>query len=194
MTELAMVVQRALTLEGAKAMSTTRRIGIALLALVTVAACKEEPLTPSSSVDLEGPAYPIQANVQGSPGDRAAMQQIVTTFDQAWNAGDAVTYAGQYADITDWVGPTGSVITDPGALVGLYTFILTVALPGTDRQSTIRNLTFLTGTVAVLDIDARVIGGSLPPEGIQALEKNVLVKRAGEWRIVQHQQTFVTPN
>jgi hypothetical protein len=175
-------------------MSTTgRRIGIALLTIVTVAACKEEPLAPDSNGASAGPTIAIQANVQGSPGDRAAMQQIVTTFDRAWTAGDAVTYAGQYAG-AEWVGPTGVILTDPNAITGLYSFLFTVALPGTIRQSTIRNLTFLTGTVAVLDIEARVTGGSLPPPGLHALEKNILVKHANEWRIVQHQQTIVVPD
>jgi len=175
-------------------MSTSLRTGIALLTIAAATACKEEPLTPSSSGDLGGePAFAIQANVTGSPGDRAAIQQIVTTFDQAWTAGDAVTYAGQYAG-ADWVGPTGTVLTDPGAITGLYSFLFSVALPGTTRQSTIRNLTFLAGTIAVLDIDARVTGGSIPPPGLQAMEKNVLVKRAGGWQILQHQQTLVTPS
>jgi uncharacterized protein (TIGR02246 family) len=171
--------------------ATRKRIGIALLTIAAMTGCKEEPLTAGSDLG-EGSGAVLQANVSGSPGDWAAIQQIVTTFDQAWTAGDALTYAGQYADITDWVGPNGAVITDPGALTGLYTFVLGVALPGTTRQSTIRNLTFLTGTVAILNIDARVTGGPLPPPvAIQAMEKNILVKRAGGWRIVQHQQTIV---
>jgi hypothetical protein len=33
----------------------------------------------------------------------------------------------------------------------------------------------------------------VPPPGLQALEKNVLVKHASEWRIVHHQQTIVAP-
>jgi uncharacterized protein (TIGR02246 family) len=170
------------------------RIGLVVLTISAVTGCKDEPLTSTSITDLsEGSVSAIQANVSGSPLDRAAIQQIVTTFDQAWTAGDAVRYAGQYAVVTDWVGPTGAVVTDPSSLIGLYTFIFTVALPGTTRESTIRNLTFLTGTIAVLDIDARVTGAQLPPEGLRALEKNILEKHAGGWRIIQHQQTLVVP-
>jgi uncharacterized protein (TIGR02246 family) len=168
------------------------RVGLALFTFSAVTGCKDEPLTSTSITDLSEVSA-IQSNVTGSPVDRAEIQQIVTTFDQAWTAGDAVRYAGQYAGITDWVGPTGAVVTDPSSLIGLYTFVLTVALPGTIRQSTIRSLTFLTGTIAVLDIDARVTGASLPPGGLRALEKNILAKHAGEWRIIQHQQTPVVP-
>ena len=169
------------------------RIGLVLLTISAVTGCKDEPLTATSITDLnEGSVSAIQANVTGSPVDRAEIQQIVTTFDQAWTAGDAVTYAGQYAG-AEWVGPTGTVLTDPGAITGLYTFLFAVALQGTTRQSTIRNLTFLTGTIAVLDIDTRVTGTGLPPAGLRALEKNILVKHAGGWRIIQHQQTLVVP-
>ena len=170
------------------------RVGIALLTLAIVTACKDEPLTSTSITDLsEESVSAIQANVTGSPGDRAAIQQIVTTFDQAWTAGDAVTYAGQYAG-AEWVGPTGTVLTDPAAITGLYSFLFAVALQGTVRQSTIRNLTLLTGTIAVLDIDAVVTGAALPPQGLAAREKNVLRKQAGVWRIIQHQQTLVVPD
>jgi hypothetical protein len=93
------------------------------------------------------------------------------------------------------------VLTAPAAITALSTTIVTFALPGTTRESTIRNLTFLTGTVAVLDIEARVTGFTSPPPGvvpgqpgvIRALEKNILLKRSGQWSIVQHQQTAVAP-
>ena len=133
---------------GVEAMSARgTRIGLVLLTISAITGCKDEPLTSTSITDLNGGSVSaIQASVTGSPVDRAEIQQIVTTFDQSWTAGDAVTYAGQYAGITDWVGPTGAVVKDPSSLIGLYTFVLTVALPGTIRQSTIRNLTFLSGT------------------------------------------------
>jgi hypothetical protein len=93
------------------------------------------------------------------------------------------------------------VLTDPAAITGLYTALFTFVFPNTTRRSSIRNLTFLTGRIAVLDIDTRVKGFESLPPGIvpwrprvlRALEKNVLVKRRGEWRIVQHQQTLLAP-
>ena len=129
------------------------------------------------------------------------MQQIVATFDAAWTGQDPVTYAAQYAG-AGWIGPNGAIQTNPAIITAIYTGILTVSpLAGSVRQSTIRSLTFLTGTIAVLDIDARVTGFAAPPPGVvpwqpgtlRALEKNILVKRAGEWRILRHQQTFVAP-
>jgi hypothetical protein len=100
---------------------------------------------------------------------------------------DPVTYAAQYGSVIDWVGPTGTILNDPAAITALYTFLFSNVFAGTTRISTIRNLTFLSGTIAVLDIETEVIGFA------RALEKNVLIKRAGEWRILLHQQTLVSP-
>ena len=161
-------------------MPKSLNIGAVALAITFASGSIVEPLT----VARTAPA--AQGNIPGSPRDLEAIQQIVTTFDQAWGS-DPVTYAAQYGSVTDWVGPTGTVLNDPAAITALYTFLFTNVFAGTTRISTIRNLTFLSGTVAVLDIQTEVIGRA------RALEKNVLIKRAGEWRILLHQQTLVTP-
>jgi hypothetical protein len=161
-------------------MSKSLKIGAIALAITFASGSNVAPLA-------AGPlAAAAQANIPGSPRDVAAIQQIVTTFDQTWGS-DPVTYAAQYGSVIDWVGPTGLVLNDPAAITALYTFLFTNVFGGTTRISTIRNLTFLSGTVAVLDIETEVVGRA------RALEKNVLTKRAGEWRILLHQQTLVTP-
>lgn len=163
-------------------MSKSLNMVALVLVLASAASCSEEPL----SMDKSSSMPALQANVSGSPGDREAIQEIVTTFNQTWGS-DPAAYAGQYANVIEWVGPNGAILTDAAAIAGLYTFLFTGPLAGTTRTSTIRNITFLTGTVAVLDIDAQVIGAG------RTREKNVLVKRAGVWQILLHQQTFITP-
>jgi uncharacterized protein (TIGR02246 family) len=175
------------------------RITPALVAFATVAGCEDAPSGPAAeAAGMDG--LEATAEVQGDWRDRAAIREIVHTFDEAWTAGDPRRYAAQYAS-ADFVGPDGAVLTDPDAITALYTALFTFVLPNTTRRSTIRNLTFLSPRIAVLDIDTRVRGfGSLPPgiapwrpRVIRALEKNVLVKTRGEWRIVQHQQTLLAP-
>ena len=165
---------------------------VALLLAGAAGACSDEPVVAPNQPNV----VEAHASVSGSPRDREAIQRIVDTFDQTWGV-DAATYAAQYAD-ADFVGPTGENLTTAAAILQLYTNIFP-AFAGTTRQSQIRALTFLTGTIAVLDIDTR-ISGALPsfvipwqPNTARALEKNILVKRGGEWRIVQHQQTLVAP-
>ena len=177
--------------------SALMRAGLALIAIVAATACEDEPMSPGASGVEE---VAVEAAVQGSPGDRAAIQQIVSTFDDAWTDGDPARYSAQYAG-TDWVGPDGTILDDPAAIRQVYDFVIGVLLAGTTRESTVRRLTFLTGTLAVLDLDVRVTGFDEPPPGlipwrpgiIRALEKHVLQKRAGEWRIIQHQQLLARP-
>ena len=168
------------------------KAALSLFIVSAAGACGDEPVAAPARVS----AVEAHASVSGSPRDREAIQEIVDTFDRTWGV-DAATYAGQYAD-ADFVRPNGAVLTTPAQILQLYAGIFP-AFAGTTRRSQIRALTFLTGTVAVLDIDTRVTG-ALPPfvtpwqPGIsRALEKNVLVKRGGEWSIVQHQQTPVAP-
>jgi hypothetical protein len=161
-------------------MSKSLNIAAIALAITFASGSNVEPLTVGRM------ASAAAQNIPGSPRDVEAIQQIVTTFDQSWGS-DPVTYAAQYGSVIDWVGPTGTILNDPAAITALYTFLFTNVFAGTTRISTIRNLTFLSGTVAVLDIQTEVVGRA------RALEKNVLIKRAGEWRILLHQQTLVTP-
>jgi hypothetical protein len=160
-------------------MSKSWEVGTIVLAMACASGCDNEPV---AVAHLTAPEP--QASVTGSPSDAEAIQQILTTFDQTWGS-DPVTYAAQYGSIIDWVGPSGLIITDPAALTVLYTNLFTGFFAGTTRVSTIRKLTFITGTVAVLDINAEIVGIA------RATEKNVLVKRAGEWRILMHQATAV---
>lgn len=171
----------------------SRTTGIAAALFLFVAyGCGDAMTTEEGGVE-------VQSSVTGGPRDVAAITRIVTTFDQTWGS-DAVTYAGQYAG-ADFVGPDGGVMTDPAAIAGLYGFLFSVVFPGTVRESTIRKLTFLTGTLAVLDIDTQVTGyDSLPPGVVEwapgiirAREKNILQKRGGRWQIIQHQQVLVAP-
>jgi hypothetical protein len=162
-------------------MTKSWNIGAIVLAMTFASGCNDEPLAVRGATAL---APEAQASVTGSPRDVEAIQQIVTTFDQTWGS-DPVTYAAQYGSVIDWVSPNGVILNDPAAITGLYTFLFTNVFAGTTRVSTIRKLTFLTGTLAVLDIETEVIGIA------RALEKNVLIKRGGEWRILLHQQTSV---
>jgi hypothetical protein len=159
-----------------------------------VSACEEDPVSTELATEL-GSGAPAAAAI-GGPRDRAAIQQIVDTLDRTWGV-DATTYAAQYSN-ADFVGPTGVILTTAQGILQLYTNIFP-AFAGTTRQSQIRSLTFLTGTVAVLNLDVRVTGALPPfvtqwqPGIVRALEKNILVKRRGEWTIVQHQQVLVSP-
>jgi uncharacterized protein (TIGR02246 family) len=173
-----------------------------LSAALLLLACSESPVQESADA-LAAPASVAAAaasDAGSSRRNREAIEQIVATFDAAWNAGDAATYAGQYA-AAEIVPPNGAVLSDPAAILALYEALFSFVFPGTTRVSQIRDLTFLTGTIAVLEIDLELTGyASLPPGVVEyapgvirTLEKNLLVKRGGQWTIVRHQATAKAP-
>jgi hypothetical protein len=169
------------------------RISALALGSLLALACNEEPTSVRGGGGHE--AAP-QASVPGSPGDVAAMHEILATLDRTWG-NDPVTYAAQYGN-ADFVAPSGLRLSSQEQIRQLYTNIFPI-WANTTRQSQIRRLTFLTGTLAVLDIDTRVTGALPPhvtpwqPGMTRALEKNILQKRGGRWEIIQHQQTSVAP-
>ncbi len=171
------------------------RVPVFLLAAVLTVACTDSSPT---APPLDAPTDPLVLS-----RETGEMARIVADFDATWTAGNFPTYATQFMgdEGWEWVGPTGIIHTDSAAITGFYKTIFTIVFPGTTRNSTIRNLTFLSGTLAVLDVDTRITGfTSLPPTivpwqpgTVRALEKNILLKRDGEWRIIRHQQTSVAP-
>ncbi len=181
-------------------MSRFQLRSVFLVVPLSLAACGENVTAPAAGGPDPAASAPVFA-AAGSARDVAAIEAIVATFDEAWTNQDPVTYAAQYAG-AEWISPAGVIQTNPAIITAIYTAILTVSpIAGSVRQSTIRSLTFLTGTIAVLDVDARVTGFAAPPPGIvpwqpgtlRVLEKNILLKRDGEWRIIKHQQTSVAP-
>lgn len=181
-------------------MSRFQLTSVFLVVPLSLVACGENVTAPAAATAASGTSPPVFA-AAGGARDVAAIEAIVATFDEAWTNQDPSTYAAQYAG-AEWISPAGVIQTNPAVITAIYTGILTVSpIAGSVRESTIRSLTFLTGTIAVLDIDARVTGFAAPPPGIvpwqpgilRVLEKNILIKRDGEWRIVKHQQTAVAP-
>jgi hypothetical protein len=171
------------------------RIGALATAALVAAACSDAP-TAATSAPADALAAAIPSSAVGSPNDVAAMEEFVATLDQTWG-NDPVTYAAQFGN-ADFVAPSGLRLSSADEILQLYTNIFP-AFAGTTRNSEIRSLTFLSGTLAVLDIDTRVTGALPPfvtpwqPGTVRALEKNVLQKRGGKWKVIQHQQTSVSP-
>jgi hypothetical protein len=103
--------------------------------VLATAACSDAPGGSGSAATTASlaPAGDVAApSVPGSPGDRAAMQQIVSELDAAWTAGDHVRYAAFYAG-AEWVGPDGSVLTAPAAITARYRFVFNVLFPNSTK-------------------------------------------------------------
>lgn len=179
---------------------TTRRhsaltviLGATLLAAACDDAGSDGPMTAPS-----GGGTPAAVTAQGQRDDLAT---LVAAFDAAWNAGDAGAYAALYAEDAQFINPLGVVLPNQGAIRAGHTFLFAGPFQGSTHESNVRRITFLTGTVAIVDLDVSVTGFVQLPPGLNATEPGVLrsrerlvlVKRAGEWQIVMNQITAVAP-
>jgi uncharacterized protein (TIGR02246 family) len=141
------------------------------------------------------------ADRNGPQGDSAAIRAVAATWDAAWNAANSAGIAATFTDDGELINGRGGVTSGAAAIRAQHAANLAGPFLGSRSKGTVRRITFLSGTTAVLDVDNELTGFKSLPGGTKPTEpglnrgrhKRVLVKRAGEWRTVLMQITFVAP-
>jgi uncharacterized protein (TIGR02246 family) len=136
-----------------------------------------------------------------SQGDVAGVTAVVTAWDAAWNAGDANAIAAPFVDDAEFINGRGQLAVGAATIRANHAASLAGVFRGSHTQGTIRRITFLSGTSAVVDVDNVLTNfTSLPPgtvptkPGMQSgRHKRLLIKRAGVWRVVLMQITTIAP-
>jgi uncharacterized protein (TIGR02246 family) len=134
-------------------------------------------------------------------GDSEGVLATVSDFDDAWNAWSATRIAGLFADDAEFVNGRGQVAVGTEAIRAQHAGLFAGAFARSHLESTVRRITFLSGTTAVVDVDTQLTGFTALPPGTNPTEpgkqrgrhKRVLVKRGGEWQMVLMQITTVAP-
>ena len=175
--------------------SRTFSVAIPVVIAVLVGACDR---TSPSEVERTAPATSSQAVANG---DVAGVTAIVTAWDAAWNAGDANGIAALFVDDAEFINGRGQIASGSAAIRANHAASLAGVFKGSHTQGTVRNIVFLTGTSAVVDVYNELTNfKALPPgvlptkPGLQSgYHKRLVVKRGGIWRIVQMQITSIAP-
>ena len=155
-------------------------------------------VAPTVAVAQSSPSRDALANPRGEADGALA---VVAAFDAAWNAGSADGIAAPFADNAEFVNGRGQVAVGTQAIRAQHAALFAGPFAGSHLTSTVRRVTFLTGTSAVVDVDTELTGFTSLPPGTNPTEpgkqrgrhKRVLVKRGGEWQVVLMQITSVTP-
>jgi uncharacterized protein (TIGR02246 family) len=163
--------------------------GAALALGVLSSGCDKAAATESSGA-ADPPAF-----------DEAGVNAVATAWDAAWNAGDSRAIGALFTDDAEFINGRGQLAVGAAAIAAQHGANLAGAFRGSHIQGRIRRVTFLSATVAVLDVDSELTGYvSLPPgtvatePGIQrGRHKRVVVKRGGKWFIQLMQITTVAP-
>ncbi len=189
---------------------TSRTVGIpvgALALAMLLGACNR---TSPSEVERSAPASSSQVHAQEAAdiddgprayGDVAGVTAVITAWDAAWNAGDANALAAWFVSDAEFINGRGQIASSAAQIRANHTVSLAGVFKGSHTHGTIRRITFLTGTTAVVDVDNDLTNyTSLPPgtvpttPGVQSgRHKRVVVKRNGTWRVVMMQITSIAP-
>jgi uncharacterized protein (TIGR02246 family) len=162
------------------------------LSLVLSTACNDES-------DVTGPLVARQpqaaeANLGAIPTD--PILDIVSTLTAAWTAKDAAAYAAPYAVDLQFINPLGALISGRDAFRAQHVFLFNGPFAGSTLTLVVRDIQFLTGTIAIVYLDTSLTGYAfLPPGlpssgGVQRTRNTwVVEKRGGDWQIVFQQYT-----
>jgi uncharacterized protein (TIGR02246 family) len=162
------------------------------LLLAFSAACSDES-------DATGPA--AGRETETSAADLGAIPtdpilDVVRAATEAWAAKDAAAYAALYAPDLQAINPLGAVTAGRDAFRAQHVFLFANPFAGSTLTLVVRDIEFLTGTIAIVYLDTSLTGYAFLPPGLPSsggVQRNrstwVVEKRGGEWQIVFQQYT-----
>jgi uncharacterized protein (TIGR02246 family) len=162
------------------------------LLVVLSAACNDDSEVTAPVAADQSQAPP--ANLGAIPTD--PILDIVSALTAAWTAKDAAAYAAPYAVDLQFINPLGAVISGRDAYRALHASLFSGPFAGSTLTLVVRDIQFLTGTIAIVYLDTALTGYAFLPPGLPStggVQRNrstwVVEKRGGEWQIVFQQYT-----
>jgi len=122
---------------------------------------------------------------------------IVAGRTAAWAVKDAAAYASAFAPDLRFINPAGVLISGRDACRATHVFLFNGPFAGSTLNLAVREIEFLTGTVAIVYLDLSITGYAFLPPGVPAPSDGVARARAtwvvekvrGEWQVVFAQNT-----
>lgn len=126
--------------------------------------------------------------------DKAAIEEMVMSIQQAWNAGDGKAFAAPFAEDADYVVVNGMYVKGRAAIDIGHQQIFDTFYKGSTNMLTIEDVRFIRPDVAIVHVQAhlKLHAG----EGMQestARSTSVLTKDNGKWSIAAFQNTPIVP-
>jgi len=137
-----------------------------------------------------------QASYTAIRGDPDAIMDLVDAATAAWTAKDADAYAAIYAENIQVVSPVGSLLSGRDVFRAQHVFLFSGPFAGSTQTITVRDIAFLTGTIALVAQDVTLTGYVALPPGLPSMNGVVrtrvtwvVVKRGRTWEIAFQQMT-----
>jgi len=177
-----------------KSAGTLRAASFAAMPLVALlsSACGDQPnaTAPIGVRPVEVSAQPL-SSISTDP-----ITDIVTAVTAAWAAKDAAAYAAPYAADVQAVSPRGDLLAGRDVFRAQHVFLFGGPFAGSTQTIAVRDIQFLTGTIAIVQQDVSLTGYAFLPPGLPSsggVVRNrvtwVVEKRGGSWEIVFQQMT-----
>jgi uncharacterized protein (TIGR02246 family) len=168
------------------------RLTLPLVAVVLVA-CTEGP----SSVTAARPPEQATATIGVTDATPDGIAALVAAYSAAWAAKNPVAFAAIYSEDVDVITPVGAILSGRAAVQAQHAFLFGGPFATSTSVSTVRRVDFVTGTVAIVDVDVVLTGYAAAPRGLPEFAPGVVssrmrlvaVKRGGEWEVVAQQMT-----
>ena len=169
---------------------SARAIGGRLSLLLIAIACSGSDTIAPARADTDA-APPLAAVASG--GDINGIEQLVEQFEAAFNAKNAESYGLLYAEDADFETPTGVVFEGRAAIVARHAFLFAGPFGPATIAAKLRDVTFLTGTIAIVDVFTTLTGLAGPPPpgavvspdgAVRSRSRWLAEKRRGEWTIL----------
>jgi uncharacterized protein (TIGR02246 family) len=161
--------------------------------LLVSAACNNEPTATDPRATIQPGA--AVASLSGIPTD--PILDIVNAATAAWASKDAAAYAAHFAVDAQLINPTGVLFSGREAIRNLHVFLFNGPFAGSTLTLAVRDIQFLTGTVAIVYLNLSITGYAFLPPGVavpadgvvRARVTWVVEKQGGAWQIVFQQNT-----
>jgi uncharacterized protein (TIGR02246 family) len=177
--------------------------GVSLGLCLAVSGCDADPTTPpkTRAAALTNPSMSMGVGQNARPADSSAVAAVGAAWHAAWNAGDGAGIGALFVDDGELINGRGQVVSGAATITANHVANLAGVFRGSHSEGTVRRIIFLSENTAVLEVDNRLTGfQSLPGGGVPTLpgvnlarHKRIVVKHAGQWRIVEMQITFRAP-
>lgn len=172
----------------------------AVLVALLGTACSDSS-TPTALGSADAPDAQFAALAVNPPGQVAHINALVNAATAAWTAKDATAYAAIYTEDVHFIGPTAGVIVGREALRLQHEFLFSAFFSQSTQTLEIRRIQFLTGTIAIVELNVTLTGYFALPPGLREAEPGivrnvgrwVVVKHRGEWLVLGQQMTPVPP-
>jgi uncharacterized protein (TIGR02246 family) len=175
---------------------TINTAGVAVTVTLLLAgsiACSDRP---SVNDRFTSPQVPIShASLSSIPTD--GILEIVSGRMAAWAVKDPGTYASAFATDVQFINPTGALVIGREAFRTAHVFLFNGPFAGSTLTLAVRDIKFLTGTVAIVYLDLAITGYAFLPPGLPSPSDGVararvtwvVEKQQGDWQIVFMQNT-----